>query len=256
MARNPKQSASEADGVPYRRANTWEIAFSQMNNGSAMIFYVLVGLMSYLQNAGYGIAVAAAGLILTLTRVFDGLIDPLLALMIEKVRLPVRQAALLHARWLGDPIPCDPAAVRLGPRQRARCRVLHRDLRRLHHRFLDERHRRADDRSGAHQRPSPAAHRAGVGHRLRVLHARDVHDPLDGGLPAAPRQPVHGRDAQRDRGHVRGLLVGLPDPRLRRRVTRRQARELRPPLARPRKVDVSMRDMWGVLPRTVRSSAT
>ncbi len=86
MARNPKPTASEADGVAYRRARTWEIAFSQLNNGSAMIFYVLVGLMSYLQNAGYGIAVAVAGIILTVTRVFDGVIDPLLALVIEKVR--------------------------------------------------------------------------------------------------------------------------------------------------------------------------
>jgi len=86
MARVPRQSASEADGVAYRRARTWEIAFSQLNNGSAMIFYVLVGLMSYLQNAGYGIAVAVAGLILTVTRVLDGLIDPLLALIIEKIQ--------------------------------------------------------------------------------------------------------------------------------------------------------------------------
>ncbi|WP_435527639.1 MFS transporter [Microbacterium aurantiacum] len=88
MARIPKQTASEADGVAYRRARTWEIAFSQMNNGSAMIFYVLVGLMSYLQNAGYGIAVAVAGLILTVTRVLDGVIDPLLALLIDRVTLP------------------------------------------------------------------------------------------------------------------------------------------------------------------------
>jgi len=88
MARTPKQTASEADGVIYRRARTWEIAFSQMNNGSAMIFYTLVGLMSYLQNAGYGIAVAAAGVILTVTRVFDGLIDPVLALVIDKVSFP------------------------------------------------------------------------------------------------------------------------------------------------------------------------
>jgi Na+/melibiose symporter-like transporter len=86
MARNPKPTASEADGVTYRRARTWEIAFSQLNNGSAMIFYVLVGLMSYLQNAGYGIAVAVAGIILTVTRVFDGVIDPLVGLVIEKVR--------------------------------------------------------------------------------------------------------------------------------------------------------------------------
>lgn len=88
MARNPKPTASEADGVTYRRARTWEIAFSQLNNGSAMIFYVLVGLMSYLQNAGYGIAVAVAGIILTVTRVFDGLIDPLIAFVIERVTFP------------------------------------------------------------------------------------------------------------------------------------------------------------------------
>jgi Na+/melibiose symporter-like transporter len=59
-----------------------------MNNGSAMIFYSLVGLMSYLQNAGYGIAVAVAGVILTVTRVFDGLVDPVLALVIDKLSLP------------------------------------------------------------------------------------------------------------------------------------------------------------------------
>lgn len=88
MVRTSKQTASEADGVNYRRARTWEIAFSQMNNGSAMIFYTLVGLMSYLQNAGYGIAVAAAGVILTVTRVFDGVIDPVLAYVIDKVRFP------------------------------------------------------------------------------------------------------------------------------------------------------------------------
>lgn len=85
MTRVRKLTASETDGVAYRRAKTWEIAFSQMNNGSAMIFYVLVGLMSYLQNAGYGIAVAVAGIILTATRLLDGVIDPLLALIIEKV---------------------------------------------------------------------------------------------------------------------------------------------------------------------------
>lgn len=87
MAKTAKLTASETDGVQYRRAKTWQIALSQLNNGSAMIFYVLVGMMSYLQNAGYGIAVAAAGLILTGTRILDGLIDPFLALIIDKVNL-------------------------------------------------------------------------------------------------------------------------------------------------------------------------
>ena len=101
MARIPKQTASEADGVQYRRARTWEIAFSQMNNGSAMIFYVLVGLMSYLQNAGYGIAVAVAGVILTVTRVFDGIVDPLIAMVIDRTTVTFGKLRLfMLGGWL------------------------------------------------------------------------------------------------------------------------------------------------------------
>lgn len=101
MARAMKLSASEVDGVLYRRARTWQIALSQMNNGSAMIFYVLVGLMSYLQNAGYGIAVAAAGLILTATRLLDGVIDPFLALIIDRVNFSFGKLRFfMLAGWL------------------------------------------------------------------------------------------------------------------------------------------------------------
>lgn len=101
MPRIPKQTASEADGVTYRRARTWEIAFSQLNNGSAMIFYVLVGLMSYLQNSGYGIAVALAGIILTVTRVLDGIVDPLLALVIDRLNLPFGKLRLfMFGGWV------------------------------------------------------------------------------------------------------------------------------------------------------------
>lgn len=80
-----KLSQSEIDGVQYRRAKTWQIAFSQINNGSGMAFYSLIGMISYLANEGYGIAVALAGFILTVTRVFDGLIDPFIALVIDKM---------------------------------------------------------------------------------------------------------------------------------------------------------------------------
>ena len=85
MRRSVNVSASEVDGVQYRKAKTWQIALSQFNNASAMVFYTLVGLMSYLGNEGYGIVMASIGVILTVTRVFDGLIDPFLALMIDKV---------------------------------------------------------------------------------------------------------------------------------------------------------------------------
>lgn len=79
-----KLTQSEIDGVQYRHAKTWHIALSQLNGGSSMVFYVLIGMISYLANAGYGIAVAVTGFILTATRIFDGIIDPVLAVLIDK----------------------------------------------------------------------------------------------------------------------------------------------------------------------------
>ncbi len=85
MGKNEKMSQSEIDGVQYRRVKTWQIALSQLNGGASMAFYMLMGMASYLANAGYGIAVAVAGMILTATRIFDGITDPLIALLIDKV---------------------------------------------------------------------------------------------------------------------------------------------------------------------------
>lgn len=85
MAFGKKPSQSEIDGVQYRRVPTWCIALAEMQAGAAMAFYSLVGLMSYVANEGYGIALAVAGVILTGTRWFDGIIDPFLAIWIDKL---------------------------------------------------------------------------------------------------------------------------------------------------------------------------
>lgn len=85
MERKKKLSQSEIDGVQYRRVPTWCIAIAEMQGGAAMAFYSLVGLMSYVASEGYGIALAVAGVILTATRWFDGLIDPFLAVWIDKL---------------------------------------------------------------------------------------------------------------------------------------------------------------------------
>ena len=79
-----KLTPSEIDGVQYRRAKTWWIALSQLNGGASMAFYILMGMASYIANAGYGIAVAVTGLIITATRVFDGFTDPIIAIVIDK----------------------------------------------------------------------------------------------------------------------------------------------------------------------------
>jgi Na+/melibiose symporter-like transporter len=85
MKRQKKLTQSEIDGVQYRRAKTWQIALSQLAGGSGMVFYALVTLMSYVANEGYGIVMAVVGVLLTVTRIFDGLIDPFLAVIIDRV---------------------------------------------------------------------------------------------------------------------------------------------------------------------------
>lgn len=84
MTHTKKVSQSQQDGVQYRRVPTWQIAVAQLQGGCAMGFYVLVGMMSYLGDVGYGIATAVVGVILTATRIFDGVIDPFLAVWIDK----------------------------------------------------------------------------------------------------------------------------------------------------------------------------
>ena len=84
MGKSKTHTQSEIDGIQYRRAKTWQIALAQMNSGSSMCFYILIGYASYVGNLGYGIATALIGMIITGTRIFDGITDPLLAMLIDK----------------------------------------------------------------------------------------------------------------------------------------------------------------------------
>ena len=80
-----KEQTIETNGVVYRREKTWRIALSCCSSGIGMSFYVLLGLASYVANQGYGIATAVVGLILTATRILDGVTDPLIAIIIDKM---------------------------------------------------------------------------------------------------------------------------------------------------------------------------
>ena len=79
-----KPSQSEIDGVQYRRAKTWQTALAQMNSGANMCFYMLIGYANYVGNVGYGLILATVGLILTGTRIFDAITDPIISFIIDK----------------------------------------------------------------------------------------------------------------------------------------------------------------------------
>ena len=80
-----KPSASEVDGVQYRRAKLWQIICYACNAFVGMSIYSLIGMASYSASIGYGITTAAVGIILMLARILDGFTDPMLAFVYDRV---------------------------------------------------------------------------------------------------------------------------------------------------------------------------
>ena len=78
-------SQSEMDGVQYRRAKLWQIIMVAASSFVGMGFYCLIGMASYSASIGFGIATVAVGGILTFTRIFDAVTDPMLAFVYDKV---------------------------------------------------------------------------------------------------------------------------------------------------------------------------
>ena len=75
-----------SEQVTYRRAKTGHIALSQMTGVMQMAFYVLLGYAAYIGNLGFAITTGLVGVLITLSRVFDSVTDPIIALMIEKFK--------------------------------------------------------------------------------------------------------------------------------------------------------------------------
>lgn len=76
---------TENTGTIYRKAKLWQIILVAMNALNAMAVYQLVGMASYSASIGYGVSTAVIGAILTGTRIFDGITDPLLAFVYDRV---------------------------------------------------------------------------------------------------------------------------------------------------------------------------
>ena len=73
-----------SEQMTYRRAKTWHIALSQMTGILQMSFYVLLGYAAYIGNLGFAITTVLVGALITLSRVFDSITDPFIALAIER----------------------------------------------------------------------------------------------------------------------------------------------------------------------------
>ena len=79
---------TETQTVQYRRAKLWQIILIAFNAFNGMAVYFLIGLASYSASIGYGIATLAVGGLLTFTRIFDAITDPILAFLYDRVMTP------------------------------------------------------------------------------------------------------------------------------------------------------------------------
>lgn len=79
-----KQTQTANDGVQYRRAKTSTIALVLLQGASCGCFYSAIGSVSYAANLGFGISVLLVGTLMTLARLFDGITDPIISMIIDK----------------------------------------------------------------------------------------------------------------------------------------------------------------------------
>ncbi len=85
MSKEKKLTQSDIDGVQYRRAKLWQIIFVACNSFIGMSVYSLINMASYAASIGFGITTAVVGVILTCTRILDGITDPMLAFIYDRV---------------------------------------------------------------------------------------------------------------------------------------------------------------------------
>ena len=84
MGKKEKQTVSQQDGIQYKRAKTWQMALAMLYGAGQMSFYMLMTYATYIGNSNYGILVGVTGIIVTASRIFDGVTDPICAYVIER----------------------------------------------------------------------------------------------------------------------------------------------------------------------------
>lgn len=95
MSKKVKLSQSELDGVQYRSAKLWQIILYCCNCICGMTMYSLMNQVSYAASVGFGIGTVTIGAIMTGMRVLDGVTDPLLALLYDRVNTPFGKLRVL-----------------------------------------------------------------------------------------------------------------------------------------------------------------
>ena len=88
-----------SENVQYRTAKKWQVRLFPLASGVNNSFYLLMMYISYLTAGGYGLLVAVSGMILTGTRIFDGITDPICAFITDRISTKHGKVRILQ--WIG-----------------------------------------------------------------------------------------------------------------------------------------------------------
>ncbi|MBQ4375490.1 MAG: MFS transporter, partial [Erysipelotrichales bacterium] len=95
------ETTKAAETTVYRRAKLWQIILAGCNGFNGMAVYTLIGFATYSAGVGYGISTLIIGGLLTFTRIFDAITDPVLAFLYDRVNTKWGKVRpLLFGGWL------------------------------------------------------------------------------------------------------------------------------------------------------------
>ena len=69
----------------YITCKRWQLAVWPMHTTASAFLTIVLGFANYIATGEFGIGVAVAGIIATVSRVFDGVIDPFVAMVTDRV---------------------------------------------------------------------------------------------------------------------------------------------------------------------------
>lgn len=88
----------------YINCKPWQLLLWPLHSTCSNFLYILMMFAGYIATGGYGILVATAGMIATGTRLFDGIIDPFIALITDRINSKYGRVRILII--LGRGIQC------------------------------------------------------------------------------------------------------------------------------------------------------
>ena len=84
----------------YRSASPLAMILGCATSGSKMVWYMLMAMTSYAANEGFGIAVAVTGVIITIKSIFDGVSDPIVAGIFDRMKVG-KHGKIRIFLWIG-----------------------------------------------------------------------------------------------------------------------------------------------------------